>query len=640
MLAEIPTGDYYLRSWLCASAKQLVLAVRNAMTLTFPETFETWDLEHRSLLFKHALPEGRVSYWVAPDGSKVAYESGRKIDIVDTKSGTSRESSADLNSSENREEPMDFSPDGSRLAVGKSSGEVELLDLKTLTVSSTFKAHANVIRSIAFSPNSRLLATGSQDIRITDVSVNPPALVSTLRGHAALVLALCFSPDGSMLASCGQDRTLRLWDTRSGDPRGVFESDSINPQPTFLPDGKTLVNCDREGVRFWDVDSSSAWVLRGHNSFVYPVSVSPDGATIYSGGWDGFVGQPGCLRFWDAATGDPIAATGRAWEYIRAADLSKDGTRLALSIASATGSPFHIDIVDTGTGATITSITNLGVRNDVWVDSVAFDPRAENVVWIDNFTGVLHFADARTGALGKSRQVFNGDGFYTRLAWSPDGSLIAVNNRTEHTIDLVDAQTLQLLRKWPHGYEWINSISFSPDSKRILTPSSVGTVGVWDTATGKRVHELVGNGNEVLCAAYSPDAKRIASGGRDDNVRIWDAETFDQLTRLGGHEDYVFEVAWTPDSQELVSSSGDHTLRVWDTAPMKDRVRARHERQALLSQLEPKVRQLFAALGDANKVVENIKSDSSLSPRAQQVALQIILQISLDHLNAALQNNK
>jgi len=204
----------------------------------------------------------------------------------------------------------------------------------------------------------------------------------------------------------------------------------------------------------------------------------------------------------------------------------------------------------------------------------------------------------------------------------------------EPTIDLLDPQTLELVRRWPHGSDTqIWTISFSPDGRRILT-TSARTVRVWDLVTGRLVHELVGHGNEVLCAAYSADGTRIASGGRDGNVRIWSAETFDQLARLGGHQDFVFSLAWRPDSQQLISGSGDHTVRIWDTVPMKDRVRARRVRQGLIPRLEPKVRQLFADLSDASKVVEHLKSNQSLSARERQVALQIVLGISLERLNA------
>jgi WD40 repeat protein len=630
LLANIPTGKFCFNSWFNTAAKQMVLLVGD--TPNSAESVETWDVEHGVLLFKQPTPR---AFFASPDGSQLAYQSGGKVYIFDTKSGTSRASPTTVISTANAEEPICFSPDGRRVAVCKSSGEVALLDANSLAIVSTFKAHDNFVGAMAFSPDSRLLATGYQDIRITDVTTEPPSLVCTPSGHVGPVRMLRFSPDGSMLASCGLDRTLRLWETRTGTPRGVFESDSPSPYPSFLPGGQTLINCDREGVRFWDVDSSSAWVLRGHHGFVYPVLFSPDGATIFSGGWDGFVGQPGCMRFWDAATGELIAATGVAKDYVRAADWSKDGARLAVSADD--GSLNRIDILDTTTGATVASVKDVHGAREYGLDSIAFDPPAQNVFWIDGVTGMAHLADAHTGALRKSRRVFNGMGIASRVAWSPDGSLIAVNNVNkdmEPTIDLLDAQSLDLVRQWPHGSPaTITSLSFSPDGRRILTASTARTVRVWDAATGTLVHELVGHGNEVWCATYSPDGKRIASGGRDGNVRIWDAATFDPLARLGGHKDYVYSLAWAPDSQELISGSGDHTVRVWDTVPMKDRMRARRERQALLATLEPKVRQLFTDLGEAAKVAETVKADASLSPRERQVALQVVLRISLDRLN-------
>ena len=222
------------------------------------------------------------------------------------------------------------------------------------------------------------------------------------------------------------------------------------------------------------------------------------------------------------------------------------------------------------------------------------------------------------------------------MASSPDGTSIAVLNAQEPTLDILDGQSLELVRQIPHGHsDQITSVAFSPDSRRILTTSNEGIVRVWDAASGTRLHDLVGDGNQVLCAVYSPDGKRIASGGKDNNVRIWDAETFEQVARLGGHEDFVYSLAWRADSQQLISGSGDHTVRIWDTQPLKDRLQARRERQAILAQVEPMVQRLFTELGDAGKVVERVKADASLSTRARQVALQVVLRTSLDRLNTA-----
>jgi len=631
LLATIPADHSCLDSWLVAGGNEMLLRV--ADRLGGPQTLEIWDLKRGVLLAARPVPS---VFWPSPDGSRVAYREGSNTVIMDTGTGQKRLSRT-TGAMSDVSDLMCFEPNGRHLAVDVGLGKVALLDADSLETLGTFSAHDNSVQCMAFSADSRLLATGSLDstIRITDVSANPPVAVATLRGHTDWVTGLSFSPDGSLLASSGRDRTLRLWETRTGIPRSVFESDGNCPG--FLPDGQTLVNGDSDGVRFWDVQSLDAWVLRGHRSYVYSVLASPEGGTIYSGGWDGFAGQAGSLRFWDAATGDLIASMGAAGEYIRAAALSPDGSRLAVSIFSVNGEPGRIDILDTATGATTVSDTELGTnRMSSGIDSLAFDPSGQNLVFMDPVAGSANIFDVRTGVARKSRRVTTSLGQRNLVAWSPGGTTIALGIQQETTIALLDAKTLELLRQWPHRHKGLlNSVAFSPDSHRILTTADDGIVRVWDAGTGEQLRDLVGHANRVLCATYSPDGKRIASGGFDNNVRIWNAQTFEQVARLGTHQDYVHALAWRADSQQLISGSGDHTVRVWDTQPLKDRVQARRERQSILAEVEPMVQRFFAEVGDAGKVVERIQADNLLTARVRQIALQVALRISLDRINAA-----
>ncbi len=214
LLATIPIGRFCWHSWLVAGGKQLVAQVSDKVG--GPVIVEVWDLERGTRLSAHPVP---ALFEAAPDGSRVAYEQGQKIHIMDSRSGATRVSPTAVCIASVGQPPiMCFQPNGRRLAVCRSLGQVALVDTDSLEILSAFEPHNNVIQTMVFSGDSRLLATGSLDrtIRVTDVATNPPAAVATLRGHAGWVTRLCFSPDGTLLASWGADRTLRLWDPRTG----------------------------------------------------------------------------------------------------------------------------------------------------------------------------------------------------------------------------------------------------------------------------------------------------------------------------------------------------------------------------------------------------------------------------------------
>nr|WP_218890698.1 WD40 repeat domain-containing protein [Actinomycetospora corticicola] len=108
----------------------------------------------------------------------------------------------------------------------------------------------------------------------------------------------------------------------------------------------------------------------------------------------------------------------------------------------------------------------------------------------------------------------------------------------------------------------VNSCSFSPDGRHVVSSSSDHTARVWSLPDLRLVAVLGGHGDDVETAAFSPDGRRVATASRDHHARIFDLDGR-LLTVVAGHEADVLSVVWDPSGERLITSSDDGTIRTW-----------------------------------------------------------------------------
>jgi WD40 repeat protein len=83
---------------------------------------------------------------------------------------------------------------------------------------------------------------------------------------------------------------------------------------------------------------------------------------------------------------------------------------------------------------------------------------------------------------------------------------------------LWDVKTRKEIRRFTGHTDLINSVSFSPDDRLLVSASSDRTVRWWDISTGLAVRRFPEHHEKVYCATFSPDSKWVASAG----VPGWD----------------------------------------------------------------------------------------------------------------------
>jgi WD40 repeat protein len=128
---------------------------------------------------------------------------------------------------------------------------------------------------------------------------------------------------------------------------------------------------------------------------------------------------------------------------------------------------------------------------------------------------------------------------------------------------------------WPQG--------FSVDSRWLATSSNM-KVRLWDTSTHTS-EELPSGSGPVYCLAFSPESRTLAVGTRDGWVNLWHLPSRQEIISLKAHRSAATHAVFSPDGRVLATAGFDGTLRLWtaptfaETDASTDRFEAKEDRR-------------------------------------------------------------
>lgn len=157
-------------------------------------------------------------------------------------------------------------------------------------------------------------------------------------------------------------------------------------------------------------------------------------------------------------------------------------------------------------------------------------------------------------------------------AYAPNGSFLFAGGRDRGLV-LMDTESNQFTLLEGHE-SWVVQLA-SAGSELVLSADFVGRLIAWDCAgpQPKQKWSIPAHPSAILGLSVSADGKTFATGDREGCVRIWETASGKQLHEMPRAEFPIYGVALHPDGQRLITADRQPQkprIKVWEVAANKE----------------------------------------------------------------------
>jgi WD40 repeat protein len=606
----------------------LLLALTASLTLAQPTPITIDNIHQLRQIAQYGMG-APLKFDISPDGTRFGVAMGQGgVRVYDTADLSTPLGVFTLRNGDARD--VDFAPDN-RIAVAYTGGEVVLYDGRTFTQQLVMDSHTSSAVAVDFSPDGSKVVSGGWDhtARVWDTSTGRELLTLTLdsrgsnvafspdgtklavvdRGgrlfdadtgasivdlltHTNIIYNLAFSPDSTTLATASNDKTIKLWDTTTGAEKTTIAGhDEALLWVLFHPEDPThlLTGTAASSIYRWDITSGQRLSRIDTRSPLLNLARLPDG------NWLGTSQEFGAVLF-DAKFNDQTVQSDIR-SKINTMALAPDG-RIAVGYFSG-----EIELVDPMTGTsdiliagdmkTLGGVRDLSytpdeshlvvtyIRNLMHVYETTEYTRVAETKTSKTFNQIVIDAQSqRVATLGRLTTVYSlpdltllADLGYTvltsTLAFSPDGSQIAVGSRDEG-VTLFDGVTYtpQTVIAGPMKTEYtmpgvVTEARYTPAGAGVLVSWNHYTTALYDSTTGDLIRQVELDHDLAQYIVIAPDDSFIVfMDFREMIVMDWNSvQPVIKLEKT--YQGNAVDGAFNPDATYLYTLTDESIIRVW-----------------------------------------------------------------------------
>ncbi|OCK73411.1 WD40 repeat-like protein [Lepidopterella palustris CBS 459.81] len=556
---------------------------------------EMWDTDSGEIHRTLSSPSSTVfSITFSPDGMLLASVSDTELKLWDARSGADLLMSKPRRSFVHQEYVV-FSPDSKLIASASRDEKITLwairLEERRIVAHQTF-VDDFAVSSVAFSPDGKTLASTSIshcEVKLWKVSSRQGSgkLIQSLKGHSGAVKTLAYSQHGKLLASASYDGTIILWDVSSVTiPVTIKHSITATfhiSELEFTSNDKVLRSLSKFGqIEQWDIGKDPELVVpletlesAGSHNLPVIIALSPNNRLLASARDD-------LVQLWD---NDLLAALERSSQAPQQeSEPSNNHTERVQSIkfapngklVASTSSDKSLKLWQLPSGNLLYTLKDaIG-----WFTMKAFSPDSEVLALSDfDWTSVTLL---RTNSEGFFKELEHGSSI-RGIAFSPNSELLATFGAKSNIIKLWAINSGSILRKFEAPSDEIQSstpdsrsirMAFSPDGKLLAcSPYSTGRIDLFSVDSGDLLLIFRTSSfqyqsfNEQSIKAEPHEIRSMEAqwieNDSDWDDPDWEDSDWDDSHRVDSDNDYFRDYAFSPDSK-LLGAVWRSCIILWD----------------------------------------------------------------------------